>query len=521
MFSHKSFRLLAIGNSFSDNALNCIYPVLEAFGVREIVVGNLYIGGCSIETHWQNALSDAPAYIYRKNTDGTFVNVDGAKMSQALGDEQWQFVTMQQASHFSGQIATYDDKIDNLARYVLQNVSVKPVIAWHETWAYQQNSAHPAFADYDSSQSEMFRRITQCVKERIVPNELFERIIPAGTAIQNARTSYLGDALTADGYHLDGLGELVAALTYVLALTGWDVSEMDESKLPCCFAPYLDVVRESAVNAVRDPFAVTPSRFVTDPSPVARCGCTVTTGVSYNSASETCKLDIYEPDVKSSATVVQLHGGGLRGGSRADDCYASMGRQLASRGVRFVSADYRLFPEAKREEFLSDCAEALAFVKNNVAKGSERLFVSGQSAGAYISMMLAFNGELLQRAGMRAEDVDGWVFESGQPTTHFEVLRRRNIADWTVAQRIDELAPLYYVGKNMRFRNALILAYSQDIPNRLEQNLLLNAALKNCGMGAETRFVRLCGRHVEASTYRYRGKYAYTELLWKFVTEKS
>ncbi len=520
MFSRKSFRLLAIGNSFSDNALNYIYPVLKAFGVRQITIGNLYIGGCSVETHWQNAQSDAPAYVYRKNTASAFVSTEGVKMSFALRDEPWQFVTMQQASHFSGDIDTYDEKIDDLAHYVLQRTQSKPILAWHSTWAYQQNSTHPAFVNYGNSQKIMFDRILQCVQTRILSNKLFDTIIPVGTAIQNARTSYLGDTLTADGFHLEGLGELIAAVTYVLALTGWDVSEINPDKLPSRFVPYWDIVSESAVNAIRQPFKVTQSRYIVDPkSTIRRTEYTITTNVCYSEASDACKLDIYAPKGERSATIVQLHGGGLTGGSKSDVCYVAMGKELASRGVCFVVVDYRLFPEAQTDEFFSDCAAALAYVKKHVLQSSEQLFVSGQSAGAYIAMMLAFDDRHLRHAGMCVTDVDGWVFESGQPTTHFELLRRRGVGDWSVAQRIDEFAPLFYVRSSMQFRNALILAYSDDIPNRLEQNKLLYAALVNCGLAHEVRFEQLYGQHVEASTVCYRDSYAYVELLLRFISE--
>ena len=48
------FKILAVGNSFSVNALKHVYSILNSFGINEIVVGNLCIGGCSIETHYNN-----------------------------------------------------------------------------------------------------------------------------------------------------------------------------------------------------------------------------------------------------------------------------------------------------------------------------------------------------------------------------------------------------------------------------------------------------------------------------------
>ena len=81
--SKDSIKILAIGNSFSDNAMNYLYPVLEAFGAKEIILGNMYIGGCSVDTHYKNMINQSKSYTYRKNTTGTFVNTNSVALDQA------------------------------------------------------------------------------------------------------------------------------------------------------------------------------------------------------------------------------------------------------------------------------------------------------------------------------------------------------------------------------------------------------------------------------------------------------
>ena len=46
-------RILAVGNSFSEDATYYLHQILEIAGVENQVV-NLYIGGCSLEKHWRN-----------------------------------------------------------------------------------------------------------------------------------------------------------------------------------------------------------------------------------------------------------------------------------------------------------------------------------------------------------------------------------------------------------------------------------------------------------------------------------
>ena len=54
--------ILAIGNSFSQDATHYLHQIAGADGVETKVV-NLYIGGCSLERHWANVQSGAKDYL--------------------------------------------------------------------------------------------------------------------------------------------------------------------------------------------------------------------------------------------------------------------------------------------------------------------------------------------------------------------------------------------------------------------------------------------------------------------------
>ena len=65
-----TIRILAIGNSFSEDAVeNNLWNMLDAAGIPAIVA-NLYIGGCTLERHWNNSTADAAEYRYRKVRGG-------------------------------------------------------------------------------------------------------------------------------------------------------------------------------------------------------------------------------------------------------------------------------------------------------------------------------------------------------------------------------------------------------------------------------------------------------------------
>ena len=59
--------ILAIGNSFSVDAMQWLYNIAENCGVQEVVLGNFYIGSCGLSTHWNCANNNNPSYIYYKN----------------------------------------------------------------------------------------------------------------------------------------------------------------------------------------------------------------------------------------------------------------------------------------------------------------------------------------------------------------------------------------------------------------------------------------------------------------------
>lgn len=257
-----ALKILTIGNSFSDDMTQYAWQIADSLGVKEIYLGNLYIGGCSLDTHAANAANNAPAYEYRVNTDGTWNTTPNYRMGDAIASQDWDFVSLQQASGSSGIESTYG-KLQELIDYVRKMLpaDAHTQLVWHMTWAYQQSSTHAEFPKYDSNQQKMYQMIVQTVQNKILTNDAFSAVIPNGTAVQNARTSVVGDALTRDGYHLTyDLGRYIAGLTFLQTLTGLSVEEI-------AFAPDgmsaedKAIAIESAVNACKTPFEVTQSAY--------------------------------------------------------------------------------------------------------------------------------------------------------------------------------------------------------------------------------------------------------------------
>ncbi|RZK50641.1 MAG: DUF4886 domain-containing protein [Pedobacter sp.] len=219
----KTLRVLAIGNSFSEDALeHHLYGLSKAAG-KQIIIGNLYIGGAPLSLHWKNIDSNLSAYEYRKITvDGKKTRTPNISIQNALADEDWDVISFQQASYLSGKFETIQAHLPQIYESVksIQEAPAaykhprKVTYVYHQTWAYSPTSTHGGYVNYGNNQMQMYSAIAEATQKlpSIVPIKV---IIPAGTAIQNARQTSFGTDLTRDGYHLEHeSGKYIAACTW-------------------------------------------------------------------------------------------------------------------------------------------------------------------------------------------------------------------------------------------------------------------------------------------------------------------
>ena len=154
----KTVRILAIGNSFSQDAVEqYLHELAEAEGISTII-GNMFIGGCSLERHVKNARDNAPAYAYRKiGTDGKKREKGKMSLETVLADEDWDYVSLQQASPFSGMYETYEASLPELIEYVKARLPKRTKLMLHQTWAYASTSKHSGFKNYNCNQLTMYQ----------------------------------------------------------------------------------------------------------------------------------------------------------------------------------------------------------------------------------------------------------------------------------------------------------------------------------------------------------------------------
>lgn len=258
-----SLKILFIGNSFSDDTIEWMVNIAKDLNIS-ITAENMYIGGCDIATHYKNILTDSKAYtwVYRQNN--YWSRLDGVSLKDRIEATDWDYISFQQVSGYSGISSsyTYLNALMEETESLLVNPK-KTQFVFNMTWAYQSDSTHGDFSKYNRNQNVMYSAIVDTMKSQIIPNSKIKTIIPNGTAIQNARTSYIGDHFTRDGYHLSyDFGRYIAGLTAIKSLTGQDINKVT-------FSPVDEdrslVAKESVNNAYDKKLEVINSIYLNNP----------------------------------------------------------------------------------------------------------------------------------------------------------------------------------------------------------------------------------------------------------------
>lgn len=215
----QTLRILAIGNSFSDDGMEHLPALLADMGVENVELARLYVGGCSLEQHTNFYTKGEAAYDFYHSAAGENRWIKSEKkvtMQYALEMGDWDIITLQQVSGKSGLYDSYLPYLDRLIE-IVSKAQPKAELVWHMTWAYSKDSNHGDFPNYGRDQQAMYDAIIECVHQLRRDNKEIRRIIPSGTTVQSLRLSPINNEkdLTRDGYHIDlGGGRYALACTW-------------------------------------------------------------------------------------------------------------------------------------------------------------------------------------------------------------------------------------------------------------------------------------------------------------------
>ena len=241
----KSMKILSIGNSFSNDAHRYLHSLAKLEG-EDIKTVNLYISGCSLQRHYDNMINDSYSYDFELNGQRT-----GTKISikQALESEDWDVVTLQQASRFSWQYKSYSPYIEELSKYI-KKLCPNAKIFIHQTWAYEDGSNKLKEMVKLKSSKQMLKKIAKCYR-KIAKKIKADGIILCGEAMSNA-LKFGMEKVHRDCFHASyGAGRYLLALCWYKALTGNDISNNNFNDFD---EPFSQKEREIVIKAVNSVF---------------------------------------------------------------------------------------------------------------------------------------------------------------------------------------------------------------------------------------------------------------------------
>ena len=234
-------KILSIGNSFSQDAQRYLHRLAKQDGT-DIKTVNLFISGCPLRKHYLNMLDDNAAYAFEFNGESTGLKVS---IHQALVSDNWDVVTLQQASSLSGVAETYSPYLEELAAYVRQYCPHAKIFI-HQTWAYEDGSEKLRALSLFATAKEMLAAVCDAY-DAAAQKICADGIIPCGKAMM-AATELGIEKIHRDTYHASlGAGRYLLALCWYKTLTGRDISSnaFDEFDIPMTA-----LERELAIRAV-------------------------------------------------------------------------------------------------------------------------------------------------------------------------------------------------------------------------------------------------------------------------------
>lgn len=193
--------------------------------------------------------------------------------------------------------------------------------------------------------------------------------------------------------------------------------------------------------------------------------------------AERCVLDFYYPEnVEGFPTIVWFHGGGLEVGKK------HIAGRLKNQGIGVIAVNYRLSPKAPAALAIDDAAAAVAWAMDNVADyggDPSLIFVSGHSAGGYLTFMVGLDKQYLAKFGHDPDDLAGLIPFSGHTITHLTIRKEKGIA--STQPIVDEYAPLYHIRKDAP-PLLLITGYREmEMLGRYEENAYFYRMMKVIG----------------------------------------
>lgn len=291
-------KVLTLGHSLAVDAGHMLALVAAAEDYEELTVGTLYYSGCPLNKHVQYLQSDAREYsLYLSNSTDVSAPptiINDVTMGEAIRYQDWDMIIMQGGVFEIAESTTYTNgNIQIIQSYVNEKkLNPNAVFAWNMAWAppvdndlrntysYEPNSYINNYETYKHDRTALYNAITKCVSDHIMTDDSFVCMIPSGTVMENALSSYLEEKdLHRDYVHATDLARLMISYTWYCRLAGIEqLEDIALTTIPKAFVKSTANVEdrvltdlekailiESVNNALKNPLEMTQSQYTERP----------------------------------------------------------------------------------------------------------------------------------------------------------------------------------------------------------------------------------------------------------------
>lgn len=294
----KTLKILTLGHSLAVDCGHMLNRVAAAEGYDSLKIGTLYYSGCPLPKHVQYLTNNSPEYsLYiseSKTPDQIPTIAKGVTMEYALRLDYWDIVIMQGGVFEIAEKATYTNgNIQTIQKYVQENcLNPNVKFAWHMPWApptdntlrdqypYENNTYYTSYLPYGDDRTTLYKAIVNCVKDCIETDDTFQFVIPTGTAMENALSSYLEETdLHRDYVHASDFARVMISYVWYCKLMGIEeVTEIKMDTIPVAFFKSTqasqdrvltdaekNIILEAVNNTLKNPYEMTQSQYTTAP----------------------------------------------------------------------------------------------------------------------------------------------------------------------------------------------------------------------------------------------------------------
>lgn len=234
--SDNTLRILAIGNSFTENMTLHLPRLIADAGADSVVVAYAAFAGASLEYQMRHLTSADATHIWAVSTGGRPFVVDSVRRSLpfCVDYADWDIIVIQQKSTLSGLWNSVAPYLAPTVR-LLKTGHPRARIAWQMTWAFASHFDKQKEFDLYGGSRELMEQAIEGVVANVASSGCVDLIIHSGRAVAVARREGVdasGFELSRDGRHLDeGAGCYIAACcAYERLIAPW--TNTDVTALP-------------------------------------------------------------------------------------------------------------------------------------------------------------------------------------------------------------------------------------------------------------------------------------------------